>query len=137
MKGNLPWSARNLIRTTPIFQDEKDRQFLPLQAADMLAWHVRREHEVCAAPERLPMADLLRSAHGHLVSEIDEPMMKRWAEHHSKLPGIPLLQSKGQWRAIKTEIERISSLGIDPSTVGRRRNFFQRAGEHIARVFRR
>jgi hypothetical protein len=34
---------RTMISNTPQFKD--DRQLSPLQAADMLAWHIRREHE--------------------------------------------------------------------------------------------
>ena len=49
--------ARQLINGKPIFRD--DKVFLPLQAADMLAWHLRREHE--GAPKPLPMANLLRA----------------------------------------------------------------------------
>src|ERR1039458_5051934 len=130
MKKSLPKKARELIASTPMFRNDKDKQFLPLQAADMLAWHLRREH----ATERLPMADLLRSSEAHLVSGVDEPTMKRWTNHHSQLPGISQLQSKAQWRAVKGEIARLSSLGIDASTIGRRKNIFQRVREGIARL---
>jgi hypothetical protein len=136
MKKSFPKKARELIASTPMFRNDKDKQFLPLQAADMLAWHLRREHEICSPTERLPMADLLRSSEAHLVSGVDEPTMKRWTDHHSQLPGISQLQSKAQWRAIKGEIARLSSLGIDPSTIGRRKNIFQRVREGIARLFR-
>lgn len=32
-----------MIANTPMFKD--DRLLNPLQAADMLAWHIRREHQ--------------------------------------------------------------------------------------------
>jgi hypothetical protein len=102
----------------------------------MLAWHLRREHEVCVSPERLPIADLLRNFNVHVAYQIDESMMKRWSDHHSQLPGISQLQSKAQWRSAKVEIARLSSLGIDPYMFGRRKNIFQRTREGIARLFR-
>jgi hypothetical protein len=134
MKRNLPRGARRLIRH-PIFEDEKDRQFLPLQAADMLAWHVRREHEDCTPPERLPLAILLRADSAHLKYEIGEAVIKRLSDHHSKLTDVSQLQSKAQWGAVRREIERLFALGIDPSTIGRRKNIYQRACAYIARLF--
>jgi hypothetical protein len=136
MKKSIPKNARNLIDGVPIFKNDKDKLFLPLQAADMLAWHLRREHEFCVLPNTLPMADLLRNNLGHIVWEAGDDMIRSWANHHSKLPGISQLQSKGQWRAIKGEIARLSSLGIDSSTVGHRKNIFQRTRERIVRLFR-
>ena len=51
----IPKRARRLINGKPTF--ESDAQVLPLQAADMLAWNLRREHEACQPPATLPMAD--------------------------------------------------------------------------------
>lgn len=135
IKKGLPKGARKLISAPPIFMDDKDRQFMPLQAADMLAWHVRREREVCIPPERLPMANLLRADSGHLMSELDETMMHRWAHHHSQLPGIPQLQSKGQWQRFKAEMARLNSLGYIPPHGSRWKNALYRARERLARLF--
>ena len=35
---------RHIGALTPVFEDDKNRDFLPLQAADMLAWQARRHH---------------------------------------------------------------------------------------------
>ena len=43
MISKLPRQAQELISGIPNFED--DKEIKPLQAADMLAWHVRREHE--------------------------------------------------------------------------------------------
>jgi hypothetical protein len=43
MARNLPRDARKTISSRPIFRD--DKAFTPLQAADTLAWHLRRSHE--------------------------------------------------------------------------------------------
>ena len=66
MIRSLPRRARRLINAKPTFRN--DIEVLPLQAADMLAWHLRREYETCLSPATLPMADLLRDERGHLMS---------------------------------------------------------------------
>jgi len=43
MTRNLPRAARQLIDRKPTYED--DKLFTPLQAADLLAWHLRRDHE--------------------------------------------------------------------------------------------
>src|SRR5207245_632978 len=82
MKKNIPRKARKLIDGVPVFKNDKDKRFLPLQAADMLAWHLRREHEDCVQPNTLPMANSLRADQGHLVAEIGDDVLRRWAAHH-------------------------------------------------------
>src|SRR6202034_3096979 len=69
----LPRKSRRLIAGKPLFRDDKD--FRPIQAADMLAWHVRREHEL---GQTLPMASFLRCERGHLVSELPQEIMEKW-----------------------------------------------------------
>jgi hypothetical protein len=43
MKDTAPAHIRKLMGSTPIFRD--DKQVLPLQAADVIAWHKRRRKE--------------------------------------------------------------------------------------------
>ena len=76
MKPWWPKKVQNMIAGRPLFQS--DSQFTPLQAADMLVWHLRREHEV---GEELLMASLLRGQRGHLVSEINDKTITAWARH--------------------------------------------------------
>ncbi|BCG69824.1 hypothetical protein MesoLj113a_09820 [Mesorhizobium sp. 113-1-2] len=131
MKRNFPRKVRKLISGNPMFRDEK--VYLPLQAADMIAWHVRREHELNT---ELPLTNLLRSD-THLVSEIENEVLQRWAHHHSQLPAVKHLQSKGQWRDIKREIARQSALGYIPPHGTRWKNFVNGARELIASLIRR
>lgn len=116
------WSrrAQNMIHGVPQFFDDKD--FTPLQAADMLVWHIRREHETGTA---LPMADLLRADSGHIVTEIPESIMKDWAEHHAQLEGIEFLKTKSQWRYFKRIFRADVSRGANPAYIGRP-NLFRR-----------
>jgi hypothetical protein len=134
MKKTLPRAARKLINGTPVFRD--DKQFLPLQAADALVWHLRREHEVCVPPDTLPMANLLRCSSGHLMSEIDDATLESWAAHHSRLPGIDKLQTKSEWRNIKAVIARLSSIGFVPPHGNRWKNKAYTVRERIAKFFR-
>jgi Protein of unknown function (DUF3800) len=70
MTQSLPKGVRQLINGNPIFRD--DKMFLPLQAADMLAWHTRRGHEIGDTK----LADWLRNPNGHLVSEIEDDTLR-------------------------------------------------------------
>jgi hypothetical protein len=132
LKEGLARGPRSLIHGVPAFKD--DRECLPLQAADMLAWHIRREHDVCTPPATLPMADLLRNARGHLVSAIDEPTLRAWSEHFDTLPGVPLIQRKKDWRDLKREIARLTELGFIPPKGTRWMNAIFHARERLNRV---
>jgi hypothetical protein len=114
LKKNLPIQAQRLISGDPLFKSDRDRPYAPLQAADLLAWHLRREHE---SGTGLELTNGLINKDGHLVQEIPDDMVRRWADHHSKLPGLPLIQSKGQWKDLKNEIKRLQDAGIDPSKI--------------------
>jgi hypothetical protein len=54
---------------------------------------------------------------GHLTQEIPDEIVHKLADHHSQLPGTPLLRSRGQWRKLKKEIQRLKDAGIDPSKI--------------------
>jgi hypothetical protein len=133
MLQSLPEDARKLINGSPIFRS--DKQFVQLQAADMLAWHLRREHED-GDNGSLPLLDVLCIPCGHVMTEIEEPMLQGWADHHSQQPNIDKLQTKNQWRNVKKDIADIIALGLDPATIGIRKSMFQRARETIAKLFR-
>jgi hypothetical protein len=126
---SFPKNARKLIASV-VFED--DKQFLPIQAADMLVWHLRREHE-SGAP--LPAADLLCNSKGHLVSEFDEANMKSISGQFSKLANIDQMQGPQQWRNLKGEIRRQSSFGFVPPHGSRWKNALYSARDRIVRAF--
>ena len=134
MKKNIPRNARKLINSKPKFED--DKHFLPLQAADMLAWHIRREHEM-GDGNVLPMARLLRCADAHIVSELDSKIMLDWANCFEAMPEIKMLQSKGQWQDMRREISRLSALGFVPPHGSRWKNALYGVRERLARIIRR
>jgi hypothetical protein len=114
LKKGLPVEAQNLIDGSPIFKSDRDKRYMPLQAADLLAWHIRSEHATGALR---PLTKSLLNRDGHLISEVPDDMVRRWADHNSKLAGTPMLQSKRQWKDIKNEIKRLQDAGIDPSKI--------------------
>jgi hypothetical protein len=63
VRGKPGFQHSHLIREPIRF--ENDRVFLPLQGADLLAWHVRRYHSVENEPMREPLKVLTSSGNYH------------------------------------------------------------------------
>lgn len=135
MKMSIPRRARKLIAGNPSFRD--DKLFLPLQAADMLAWHVRREYEDHVGLWNSSMASLLRNAEGHIANEIDEETLKRLAHEFSKIPSVKRMQSKTQWQKLKRDVAHLSSIGFVPPYGTPFKNAIFRARVRLSRIFRR
>jgi hypothetical protein len=140
MMEGISRKARRWIAGKPLFRS--DRDFVGLQAADLLAWHIRREHEEVGFPN-MPMAELLRGQ-SHIVSEIPNSFIDVWAEHHRQQAGVELVRSKPQWRRFKKEARQLRALGIDPGRVTRpgiyypdNWGLFGRALELMRRLLRR
>jgi hypothetical protein len=115
MMEGISKRARRWIAERPLFRS--DREFVGLQAADLLAWHIRREHEEVGFPN-MPMAELLRGT-SHIISEIPNTYIDAWAEHHRHQPGIELVRSKPQWRKFKNTARQLKAMGINPARVTR------------------
>ncbi len=140
MMEGISNQARRCIHKKPIFRS--DRDFVGLQAADFLAWHIRREHEEVGFPN-MPMAEKLRGQ-SHFVSEIPNSYIDAWADHHRQQPGVESLRSKSQWRKHKSQVRQLKAAGISPSRVRRAGVYypdswglFGRALELIRRLLRR
>ncbi|HEY1638516.1 MAG TPA: hypothetical protein VGF62_08340 [Rhizomicrobium sp.] len=82
----------------------------------------------------LPVTGNLVNKSGHLVQEIPDEIVRKWAEHHGQLPGTPLVQSKGQWRHLKNEIKRLQEAGIDPSKITGAGVYYPEGTPWLARV---
>ena len=135
MKNTLPRRVRKLISGTPTFRN--DRDMVQLQAADLLVWHLRREHEQREG-EALPLLEILRRPRTHLMcGEIPESMMIKWAHHHGKMPAIDALKSKPQWKKFKGEMASLLASGFIPPRGTRLKNAIYYARECIARFFGR
>jgi hypothetical protein len=129
----LPPEVRDLISAAPWFKSDTDKQFMPLQAADMLAWHVRREHEYPDKP--LPIIKKLWHERCHLIGEIPDDMIQGWADHHRKLPGIASVQSKARWDKFIREAKRLREAGIDPAKIKRPGVYYPANAPRLLRMF--
>jgi len=98
-----------LMGDRPIFGD--DKKMVALQAADMLAWHLRRRHER-GLDEPLPVLDLL-TQHG-AYREIDTPTLEGWAEGFRRVPGVEHIQTKGAWRETRAVARAAVAAGAGP-----------------------
>ncbi len=129
LKKNLSKAQRKLLRSTPIFRD--DRDFLPLQAADMLVWHIRRSHEQSDSHE----AELnLLCGSEHFSTEIKEDLLQVWAREFREMPGLDKLQSKSQWRNNKRLMIAALNRGFIPPYGTRWKNFKFRVGRFLSRT---
>ena len=113
IRANFPKRTQRMIHGSPQFVD--DKHFRPLQAADLLVGHIRREHEYGV---KLPLTEKLIGEY-HLVTEIPNSLVQRWADHNKRQPGIENLQTKSQWRGFKANFAKQVAAGADPSTLGK------------------
>lgn len=134
MARNLPNGARKLVNGSPIFKE--DKTYLPLQAADMLAWHTRREYDDGLAQFGMPMAERIRGEH-HLSSALPREMLEKWAEAFSQQKGLNQVQSKSQWRKFRTASRAALAAGYVPPHGTRWKNLVHRAHEIFARLINR
>jgi hypothetical protein len=82
-KRCAPPESRPYIGTSPVFENEDNPEFLPLQAADMIAWHARRYHEDIMA-SRIPDNPLFRQLYvtEHVVDVWDEDRLNNQLSKH-------------------------------------------------------
>lgn len=83
LKHSDPLLARTL-GGPPIFRSDDD--VLPLQAADMLAWHVRKLSEPDFDGRHLEVANAIRFRHRYM--EVPREMIASWAKEFAETPGI-------------------------------------------------
>jgi hypothetical protein len=134
MAQNLSPATRKLVSGTPTFKD--DKLVLPLQAADMLAWHLRRSHETNGS--NMGFLDV-KSIIGvdHAVISYEKHDLTRWSEQLSTVPGVSQVQSRQRWRFLKRELVELIAHGYIPPHGTRWKNFRHRAIERISALFSR
>jgi hypothetical protein len=120
-----------MISGNPTF--ESDKVSVPLQAADMLAWSIRRGHE-----EPQPAAALTRMLLGrrHFATEIEQQSLEKWFREMSNIPGARQLQTKARWADMRRELRRLRAAGYIPPHGTRLKNMIHRIRAAIARAFR-
>ncbi|HWF91953.1 MAG TPA: DUF3800 domain-containing protein [Terriglobales bacterium] len=80
-----------LMGSTPIFRD--DEKVLPLQAADMIAWHLRRRRESRNRAENREVMEILSSLI-RVEVEISETALRQQAEQMASISSLPLVRGK-------------------------------------------
>ena len=102
----------DLLGASPIFRD--DKLMLPLQAADMLAWHVRRDREGVDPPNSRPAMDFLRTSGMHILRDVDAATLASLARKMRLVPGVSRTQSRGSWRKVRKEMRKQIAAGLGP-----------------------
>ena len=99
LKSSLSVGQRKQLYSPPIFRNDTD--FLPLQAADMLAWHVRRQHEkgdvIDALKHLKPVA--------HLSGSMEDKDIIRFGKDIQKIPNIENFILKKEWKSVLRQMQ--------------------------------
>jgi len=111
MCRNIPKDARDKISGFPIFKN--DKELLPLQAADMAAWFVRRAYQLGEDSLPIPLYSVINEDQ-HLKSEIPDETLVRWGEQFATAPVFKDFQSKAQWRNFRKEMSELIASGFIP-----------------------
>lgn len=112
MVENIDSVSRALIKMPISYGD--DMRDLPLQAADMLAWHIRRQREGNDDPAIIHRAEYIRSA-THIEARVPSEMLVRWGAVFSQvLPILQTLKTKGEWQRFRIVAEQAKLDGFRP-----------------------
>lgn len=114
----LSEAQRAMIARVPQFGDGMD--YLPLQAADMLAWHIRRDHERGDANRML--LKILPEGRLHAAMDMPDHLIDKWRDDISLVPGANLIQSKGRWQSYRIAAEKALAAGYLPPAGTKWRN---------------
>lgn len=102
---------KHLLGGTPIFED--DKHVLPLQAADMLAWHIRRIKESRAGDDAFALcgSDLIGDQ-VFLEANITKQHLSDIATKMADVPDVSVAQTKKSWKQMRPAIEAQLARGI-------------------------
>lgn len=98
-----PPKVRKVLSLEPVFRD--DKLVMPLQAADMLAWHIRR-HLERGDPNQFMVPEFLLATDTHTALDIDEEQIQRFAKGFAAVPGAAQLADKRVWQKHRREMKR-------------------------------
>jgi hypothetical protein len=125
--------ARGVIAGKPKFVDDKTSA--PLQAADMLAWHLRRSHDEHGDWAKIGELDPTGSQHLH-CGDLDSAIPV-WAEFDEQEPGVELLRSKADWKILKKLVRAQLATGFLPPHGTHTKNLIFGMRDRARRLFRR
>jgi hypothetical protein len=95
--------VRDVLGSTPIFRSDKD--ILPLQAADMLVWHIQREVRDGTLVPRRPQTNDLVASGRHVSRFLDDDTVKRIGDEIAGFPGVSNIANKKRWKDVLDLIE--------------------------------
>lgn len=135
MVQSLPREAQALIAGKLLYEDDKLAP--PLQAADMLAWHLRRRHEDRGSwmdgPEDL--APINPRAHLD-CGDLDLTLPSTHEGVAKLVAGIAGLQSKAEWRGFKKLSRALLAEGYVPPLSSSRDGHFRALRKWLGARFR-
>ncbi|MET3896976.1 hypothetical protein ABIB57_000913 [Devosia sp. UYZn731] len=112
MVENLDPVSRALIKM-PI-RYGNDMRDLALQAADMLAWHIRRQSESNDDTAITRRSEYIRSD-THIEARVPSYMLDRWgAVFAEALPILQTLKTKGEWQRFRSIAAQAKLDGFKP-----------------------
>lgn len=112
VKKTMPPEISARMGARPIFRD--DKLVVPLQAADMLAWHIRRWREGIDTFETRPALHLLTPTGKHIGVDVGEDYLKEMAKNIQRIPGTKELLEKKNWLQAKREMADWIAAGDAP-----------------------
>lgn len=106
LRKGLPKNRRRLISGLPMFLN--DRNFVQLQAADMLVWHLRRQHEIGDVESNI--MNKLVSENAHVTSEMPESMIESISSGLKRVHNVENIQSKKDWKKTLRSISALDAI---------------------------
>lgn len=106
MFDTAPEEWRKLITGIPQFED--DVCILPLQAADMLAWHIRREYEGSYPSEYDGITSMITKEGISSYTTVTEVELQKFADAFSSMPKLAEIDKK-IWRNLAPIIQAAGS----------------------------
>lgn len=130
---SLPRNARDLLGSWPHF--ENDKRVLPLQAADLLAWHLRRASEARYLSERRPLNDKLPGVF-HAFGRINRDILLSMAKDLSAIPMNDRTRTRGGSIRRSLKMYPVRSMEIFDwcDRVDRRKERWQRFRAFVSRL---
>lgn len=127
-----PRKIKSLLSVDPQFKD--DKLAMPLQAADILAWHVRR-HAERGDPNTFMVPDFLSHDGKHMAVDISADDLRRIADGLAAIPGSALLRKKAIWKRNRRELDQQLAQGFIPPRGTRWKNAVYYTREFLTRFF--
>lgn len=127
--------VRKVLSREPVFRD--DKMVMPLQAADMLAWYIRRGFEEGKTSANAVPDFLIGRGAAHMAVELDESYLRRIAEGISRIPGASAMADKNTWKKYRKDMLRHDlPVAVHPA-VFRRKQFIDRIRKSVTRLIGR